>query len=214
MGWKVNRWARALDGDHAHTILKNALKHSTDYGTNQYAGGVYYNLYDAHAPFQIDGNFGCCAGIAEMLLQSHSDTLQLLPALPSTWPDGHANGLRAVGDFTVNQAWKQGKIESVVIYSGSGRACPVTYPGISQHAVYSGGQDVPVTVVNANTIIIPTEAGRWYEIDFGNMTGTRDIRPVPTTSASDMRFDITGRPATTARNRSIIISNGRKYVNK
>ncbi len=213
MGWKVNLWARALDGDHAHIILKNALKHSTAYGTNQYAGGVYYNLYDAHAPFQIDGNFGVCAGIAEMLLQSHSDTLQLLPALPSTWADGHANGLRAVGDFTVNQTWEKSKMKSVVIYSGSGRQCPVTYPGIAQHAVYCNGEQVAVSVINDNTIVIPTEAGMWYEIDFGNMTGTHDIKYRPTLSASDRLFDLAGRPAT-VRHHGIVVNNGKKFVKK
>ena len=179
MGWKVNLWARSLDGDHAHIILKNALKHSTAYGTNQYAGGVYYNLYDAHAPFQIDGNFGVCAGIAEMLLQSHTDTLQLLPALPSTWPDGHIYGLRAVGNFQVNQDWEKGQLTAVVIYSGSGRECAVKYPGIASHAVYSNKEEIPVTTIDPNTITFQTDPGRWYEIDFGNMTGTRNIKYNP-----------------------------------
>ena len=176
MGWKVNLWARALDGDHAHTILHNALRHSTSYGTNQYAGGVYYNLYDSHAPFQIDGNFGVCAGIAEMLLQSHSDTLQLLPALPSTWPEGRMHGLRAVGNFEVNQDWTNGTLSAVVIKSESGRECAVKYPGIASRTVYCAGRQVECTVVDENTIIFPTQAGQWYEIDFGNLTNVRNAK--------------------------------------
>lgn len=167
MGWKVNLWARALDGDHAHLILKNALRHSTDYGLNQYAGGVYYNLYDAHAPFQIDGNFGCCAGIAEMLLQSHTDTLQLLPAMPSTWKaEGHVHGLKAIGNFTVDQDWKDGKLTVVKVKSNAGQPLYIKYPGIASKTVRdSAGKKVGRKAKDANTIIIAkTKVGETYTI--------------------------------------------------
>ena len=211
MGWKVNLWARALDGDHAHRILKNALKHSTSYATNQYAGGVYYNLYDAHAPFQIDGNFGCCAGIAEMLLQSHSDTLQLLPALPSTWPEGSAKGLRAVGDFTVDQTWKDRQLTLVTILSGSGLDCSVRYPGIVAHAVYCDGESVPVTMTDSNTLSFPTQPGKKYEIDFSDQTGLHDIKYKLEFPDGAQVYDASGRPAT-AHPHGIRIAGGKKYL--
>ncbi len=171
MGWKVNLWARALDGDHAHIIIKNALKHSTDYGTNQYAGGVYYNLYDSHSPFQIDGNFGVCAGIAEMLLQSHTDTLQLLPALSGKWADGSVSGLKAIGDFEVSQAWEKGKLTVATIKSNLGLPCPITYPGIGDRKVTDEtGAEVRYTHINENTILLPTTAGSTYTIDMAQMT--------------------------------------------
>lgn len=178
MGWKVNLWARAQDGDHAHTILKNALKHSTAYGTNQYAGGVYYNLYDAHAPFQIDGNFGCCAGIAEMLLQSQTDTLQLLPALPSTWAKGHINGLKAVGNFEVNQEWTAGKLTTATIKSISGLPCPIKYPGIADRKVTDeNGNEVGYKVIDKNTIIInTTQSGATYTVDMSQETSIKDVK--------------------------------------
>lgn len=169
MGWKVNLWARALDGDHAHTILHNALRHSTSYGLNQYAGGVYYNLYDAHAPFQIDGNFGCCAGIAEMLLQSHTDTLQLLPALPSTWAgEGHVHGLKAVGNFTVDQDWRAGRLTRVSIVSNAGQPLYIHYPGIAACTVRnSAGRRVKAKAKGSDTMIIAkTRTGETYTIEW------------------------------------------------
>ncbi len=132
MGWKVNLWARAKDGDHARRILNNALRHSTAYITDQYQGGIYYNLYDSHAPFQIDGNFGVCAGMAEMLLQSQNEVIEVLPALPRAWKNGSVTGLKAVGNFTVDVAWKNLLPSEVKIVSHLGLPLRVKVSGNTQ----------------------------------------------------------------------------------
>lgn len=137
MGWKLNQWARLHDGNHAYKLYGNLLKN-----------GTLDNLWDTHAPFQIDGNFGGTAGVTEMLLQSHMGFLHLLPALPDAWKEGSVEGLRARGNFLVNLTWRGGKLVQATVVSQSGEPCKVHYNGKTLNFNTQRGKSYIITYTN------------------------------------------------------------------
>ena len=217
MGWKVNLWARAQDGDHAHIIIKNALKHSTTYGTDQGQGGIYYNLFDSHAPFQIDGNFGVCSGIAEMLLQSAHGYINILPALPAVWKKtGTVTGMKAMGNFVVDFNWLEGKCQKATITSNAGAElkvrCKVGAMEIAKAKITVNGKEVGVTVDEHGIVTIPCAKDEVVEIDFTTETS---IAPVAASNVKDGAiYDLSGRRVQAAPVGQVYIQDGVKKFNK
>ena len=155
--WKLNFWARLRDGNRALSLLHNCM--TLTHNVSNAPGGVYVNLFDAHPPFQIDGNFGATSGIAEMLIQSQGGAIELLPALPDAWNEGEYKGLCARGGFDIDVKWKNGRVTAVNVHSKAGNVCKLKFAGI-EDALPS----IPGAEIENGCLVFPTAEGQEYNI--------------------------------------------------
>jgi hypothetical protein len=165
-GWRINMWARLWDGNRAYKMLRELLKYVDPDGykgaDKRKGGGTYPNLFDAHPPFQIDGNFGGTAAVAEMLLQSNENEIRLLPALPLAWDEGSVSGLKARGNFEISMNWNENELNKATVKSNAGSFCkiithnPITIEGVNVQSVKNQQ--------NFYTTEFATKKGKTYQL--------------------------------------------------
>ena len=220
MGWQTNTYSRCLDGDRARNNLSLALRHSGSYVIEMgNYGGCYYNLFDAHSPFQIDGNYGCTSGIAEMLLQSYDDIVTLLPALPSAWKEGSVTGLKAQGNFTVDETWQDSKATHIAITSGAGQPLRIRYAKLKDvsYTFRLNGECI-APIADGDVYTIPNvKAGDVVTIDFDNTTGLNDAKGLKDLKdPKDLIFNLAGQQIakSTMPRKGVLVQKGKKFVIK
>lgn len=211
--WRISLWSRCRDAQKTYTTLRG-FAHRTTNTNYDWAGGLYDNLMDAHSTsvFQIEGNFGATAGIAEMLLQSRPDSLVILPALPSQWANGSIRGLKAIGNFEVGMTWESSKLKTLTVRSLAGQPLTLAYPSIHQAYITTAeGQEVECQTATANRLTFNTETNQEYILSWENPAeGIQTVNSHATTDSR--RYDIQGRHINGRKNGTLYIENNHKKI--